>query len=210
MTSPAAGPGDPHATDLDATDLDATDLDANQLDANHLDTTDLRTGAPIADALLALLPLVGEWAGTGAGTKPATGEQFAYYQRITFAHDGRPFLAYESRTWLVDARGTVVRPAAREVGFWRPGSSPDDVEVVLALNTGLALILTGTAGDQQWDLTATTLTSAPTAKAVDAHRRFYAIVDDALVYAQELAPAGQALQPHLNARLARTSNRVRT
>ena len=30
-----------------------------------------------------------------------------------FAHDGRPFLSYESRSWLLDEEGAVIRPAAR-------------------------------------------------------------------------------------------------
>ena len=52
------------------------------------DTTDLRSGPPIHDALLALLPLVGEWTGEGSGVSPA-GENFAFGQAIRFAHDGR-------------------------------------------------------------------------------------------------------------------------
>src|SRR5262249_12698214 len=69
------------------------------------DTTDLREGAPLHDALLALLPLVGRWAGTGAGVKPSNGEGFAFRQQLAFSHDGRPFLAYDARAWLIDADG---------------------------------------------------------------------------------------------------------
>ena len=68
------------------------------------DTSDLRTGAPLNDALLALLPLVGVWHGGGVGVVGATGVEFAYGQYVSISHDGRPFLAYESRSWLVDAR----------------------------------------------------------------------------------------------------------
>lgn len=171
--------------------------------ADYLDTTDLRAGPPISDELLALLPLVGTWSGSGRGIKPATGAEFSYFQQLTFAHDGRPFLAYQSQTWLVDADGAIDRCAARESGFWRPGAGPDDVEVVLALNTGLTLVLTGVAGDQRWELTAQSLSGAPTAKAVEDTRRFYALDGDDLVYAHELAPAGRPMQPHLNARLHR-------
>ena len=171
--------------------------------ADYLDTTDLRAGPPINDELLALLPLVGNWSGSGRGITPATGTEFSYFQQLTFAHDGRPFLAYQSQTWLVDADGVIDRCAARESGFWRPGAGPDDVEVVLALNTGLTLVLTGVAGDQRWELTAQSLSGAPTAKAVDDTRRFYALDGDDLVYAHELAPAGRPMQAHLNARLHR-------
>lgn len=167
------------------------------------DTTDLRAGAPLSDALLALLPLVGQWSGTGAGVVAADGRRFAFAQHLTFAHDGRPFLAYESRTWLLDEAGQVVRPAAREAGFWRPGAGPDDIEVVLALNTGLTLVLTGSAGELRWELGAGTIGRAPSAVPVRGHRRLYAITDGELSYAQELASATGELAPHLSARLGR-------
>jgi hypothetical protein len=166
------------------------------------DTADLRRGAPVHDALLALLPLVGVWSGSGRGLAP-DGAAFAFGQQARFVHDGRPFLAYESRAWLVDDTGAVIRQAWRESGFWRPGPQQDDVEVVLASNTGEALVYSGVAGDQRWDIGTVSAQSTPTAVRLDAERRLYAIIDDALVYATELAPAGKPLGPHLNARLVR-------
>jgi hypothetical protein len=167
------------------------------------DTADLRSGPPVHDGLLALLPLVGVWEGTGAGAVATTGAQFRYGQQIRIVHDGRPFLAYESRSWLVDADGAVIRQAWRENGFWRVGPGQDDVELVLASNTGQALVLSGTAGDQSWDLATVVAAHTPSAKVVDGERRFYAVRDGDLVYATELAPGGQPFAPHLNARLAR-------
>jgi hypothetical protein len=167
------------------------------------DTDDLRAGAPIHDSLLALVPLVGRWRGTGAGLRPASGEQFRYGQTVTFVHDGRPFLAYESRSWLLDEDGGVLRQAWRESGFWRVGPGPDDIELVLASNTGQALVFAGTAGDEQWELQTVSAEHAPTAKTVDGERRLYAVRQEQLLYATELAPAGAAYQPHLNAVLAR-------
>jgi hypothetical protein len=170
------------------------------------DTSDLRAGAPLHDSLLALLPLVGRWAGTGNGLKPGSNEPFAYFQQVSFVHDGRPFLAYSSATWLLDADGSVIRAAARESGFWRPGAGPDDVEVVLALNTGLTVVLAGVAGDARWELESASVTSTPTAKNVDGEKRLYAVVDEELVYAQELAPGGRPMAPHLGAKLARVQS----
>jgi hypothetical protein len=167
------------------------------------DTADLRAGAPIHDALLALLPLVGVWRGSGRGAVASSGAEFAYDQQLRIVHDGRPFLAYESRSWLVDESGAVLRQAWRESGFWRPGAGPDDVELVIASNTGQALVFSGTAGDQTWDLTTVSAEHAPTAKAVDGERRLYAARGAELSYATELAPAGQPFAPHLNARLLR-------
>ncbi|MEP7022023.1 MAG: FABP family protein [Pseudonocardiales bacterium] len=168
------------------------------------DTADLRAGAPIHDNLLALLPLVGVWRGAGSGVVASSGAQFAYGQQISFVHDGRPFLAYQSRTWLRDAGGGVIRQAWRESGFWRPGAGQDDIEVVLASNTGQALLFTGQAADLRWELATVAALPAPTAKPVDGERRLYALLEGELVYASELAPAGQPYAAHLNARLART------
>ena len=168
------------------------------------DTTELRSGPPISDALLALLPLVGVWDGTGAGVVARTGKQFRYGQRITIGHDGRSFLAYDARSWLVDDAGEVIRQAWRESGFWRPGPGQDDIELVLASNTGQALVLAGTAGDQRWDLATVSAEHAPSAKDVDGERRLYAIRGDELMYATELAPGGADYAPHLNAGLRRT------
>jgi hypothetical protein len=167
------------------------------------DTTDLRSGPPIADRLLALLPLVGRWRGTGTGVVPASDETFTFAQEVSFAHDGRPFLVYESLSWLVDDTGTVVRATWRESGFWRPGAAEDDVEVVLAANTGQALMFGGTAGDLRWELATTSAVPTPTATVIDGERRLYAVLADELVYATELGVGGQPYRPHLNARLAR-------
>ncbi len=168
------------------------------------DTADLRSGAPIHDNLLALLPLVGVWRGAGIGVVASSAAEFSYGQQVSFVHDGRPFLAYESRSWLLDAEGGVIRQAWRESGFWRAGAGPDDVEVVLASNTGQALLLTGLAGDLRWYLATAAAVPAPTAEPVDGERRLYALLEGDLVYATELAPAGRPYAAHLNARLRRS------
>jgi hypothetical protein len=174
-------------------------------DAPVPDTSDVRAGVPVHDGLLALIPLLGIWRGAGSGVVASSGAQFQYGQQITFVHDGRPFLAYEARAWLLDDAGAVARQAWRESGFWRPGHGPDDVEVVLASNTGQSLVFTGAAGDASWELRTVSAVSAPTARAVDGERRLYAIVGGEMVYATDLAPAGQPFAPHLNARLTRAS-----
>ena len=169
------------------------------------DSTDLRSGSPLHDALLALLPLVGVWVGAGTGIAPADQSQFRYRQRVSFGHDGRPFLAYDSRAWLVDDAGELVRPAWRESGFWRPAGE-DAFEVVLADNTGQALVFAGDAfRDLRWDLVTTSAVPTPTAKVVGGEKRLYAIHEDALVYATELAPGDRPFAPHLNAALHRSA-----
>lgn len=170
------------------------------------DTDDLRHGPELNDRLLALLPLVGTWSGTGVGVSTVSGAEFRFTQRARFTHDGRPFLAYESRSWLVDDDGALIRPAWRESGFWRAGAGQDDVEVMLGANTGLSLVYAGVAGELRWTIETTAITPAATARTdVDAERRLYAIVDGQLRYATELAVAGAGLRPHLNGDLSRES-----
>jgi hypothetical protein len=169
------------------------------------DTSDVRAGVPVHDALLAFIPLLGRWRGAGSGVVASSGAQFRYGQQITFAHDGRPFLAYQAQAWLLDEAGGVLRQAWRESGFWRPGPGPDDIEVVLASNTGQSLVFAGAAGDLSWELRTVSAVPTPTARPVDGERRLYAIVGEDLVYATDLAPAGQPSAPHLNARLARAA-----
>lgn len=165
------------------------------------DTADLRTGVPVNDALLSLLALVGVWRGEGTGLAPGSQTQFRFGQQLSFVHDGRPFLAYEARSWLLDLDGNVIRPAWRESGFWRAGAG-DDIEAVVASNTGQALVFAGVAGDQRWELATSSAQPSRTAKTVTGERRLYAVLDEALVYATELSVGGP-YEPHLNARLTR-------
>ena len=62
--------------------------------------------------------IVGTWRGKGRGEYPGI-EAFEYAQEVVFNHDGRNFLNYFSRSWIIDAEGEIVRPAASEAGFWR-------------------------------------------------------------------------------------------
>jgi hypothetical protein len=170
---------------------------------------DLRSGPDLHPALLGLLPLVGVWRGRGKGGYP-TIEDFDYAQEVRFSHDGRPFLAYESRAWLLDAEGRAVRPAARETGWWRPvladGKPTDEVEVMLTHPTGfLELYLGRATGTTRFELVTDAVVRTSTAKEVTAGHRLYGIVDGALLYAYDMAAVGQGLTSHLSARLERVA-----
>ena len=167
------------------------------------DTPDLRVGPEINEALLAVLPLVGSWAGHGTGLTPGDGTEFQYAQRASFVHDGRPFLSYTSHSWLLAPDGTVLRPAFRESGFLRVAPGPDDLELVLATAAGIVEVFSGLAGDQRWELATGAVGRTPTAKETSGERRLYALIEGALVYAQELAIEPGDFRPHLQARLAR-------
>ncbi|MFB6527703.1 MULTISPECIES: FABP family protein [unclassified Streptomyces] len=147
--------------------------------------------------------LLGTWTGTGRGEYPTLAEDFTYAQEVTFSHDGRPFLHYEARAWLIDADGTPLRPAARESGWWR--LKPEGtVEALITQPTGIAEILVGRAENGAIDLTTHTVALAPTAKHVEATRRRYTLADaDTLEFLHDLAAVGRPLQHHLSARLRR-------
>ncbi|WNI26179.1 FABP family protein [Streptomyces sp. ITFR-16] len=160
--------------------------------------------APAPHALLApLTGLLGTWTGRGSGGYPTLAEDFAYAQEVTFSHDGRPFLHYEARAWLLDADGAPLRPAARESGWWR--MQPEGrVEALITQPTGIAEILVGEAGENAVDLTTHQIALTPTAKKVEASRRRYTVTDDGtLDFVHDLAAVGERLQHHLSARLRR-------
>ncbi|MDT0454741.1 FABP family protein [Streptomyces sp. DSM 41527] len=160
--------------------------------------------APAPHALLApVLGLLGTWAGQGSGEYPTLDEQFTYAQEVTFSHDGRPFLHYEARAWLLDADGSPLRPSARESGWWR--LQPEGrVEALITQPTGITEISVGHADDRTVDLSTHEVALTPTAKEVTATRRRYTLTDeDTLTFVHDLAAVGRPLQHHLSARLQR-------
>ncbi|WP_433213961.1 FABP family protein [Dactylosporangium sp. CS-047395] len=174
------------------------------------ETHDLRQGPDLHPALLGLLPLVGVWRGRGQGDYP-TIEGFHYGQQIRFSHDGRPFLFYESRSWLIDEDANPIRPAQREVGWWRPvltdeGKATDELEVLTSAPTGIVELYTGIARTTtQWQMATDGVGRTGTAKEVRGGQRLYGIVDGALLYTFDMAAVGQPLQVHLSARLERVA-----
>ncbi|MFD5702752.1 FABP family protein [Streptomyces lasiicapitis] len=159
--------------------------------------------APVPHALLApVLGLLGTWRGRGRGEYPTLAEDFTYAQEVTFSHDGRPFLRYEARAWLLGADEAPLRPSARESGWWR--LQPDGrVEALITQPTGIAEVLVGRADGDTVDLATHEVARTPTAKEVDGTRRRYTLADDTLTYVHDLAAVGQVLQHHLRAELRR-------
>ncbi|GHH63759.1 hypothetical protein FHS35_005903 [Streptomyces umbrinus] len=164
-------------------------------------------GTPTPHALLEpVLGLLGSWHGRGQGEYPTLTGDFAYAQEVTFSHDGRPFLRYEARAWLLDADDAPLRPSARESGWWR--LQPDGrVEALITQPTGIAEIMVGRAADKTVDLSTHQVALAPTAKRVDATRRRYTLTDDdTLTFDHDLEAVGQSLQHHLSALLHRKAD----
>jgi len=170
------------------------------------DTHDLRTGPDLHPSLLGLLPYVGLWRGRGVGGYP-TIDDFHFAQEIRISHDGRPFLAWESRSWLIQEDGSPIRPAFREVGWVRPvmdgDRATDEVEVLLSSPTGIMELHLGRVDGLKLELVSDAVVRTSTAKSVTAGHRLYGIIDGALLYAQEMAAVGYPLTSHLSARLVR-------
>jgi hypothetical protein len=167
------------------------------------DTHDARVGPDLHPGLLGLLPYLGVWRGTGKGGYP-TIEDFDYAQEVRFSHDGRPVLAYESRTWLIGPDGEALRPSHREFGWWRP--RPDDqVEVLITHPTGIVEVYLGRIDGLKVELSTDVVARTETAKEVTGNHRLYGIVEGALLYAIDMAAMGEKLQPHLSARLERVA-----
>lgn len=171
------------------------------------ETHDLRTGPDLHPALLGLLPFIGVWRGRGGGEYP-TIDSFEYAQQIRFSHDGRPFLFYEARAWLVKPDGTAIRPASREAGWWRPvlgpeGRATDEIEALICTPTGVMELHVGTVTGVRVEMSTDAVVRTSTAKEVTAGHRIYGIVEGRLLYAQDMAGVGQPLTPHLAAQLTR-------
>lgn len=153
-----------------------------------------------------LAPLLGVWSGEGLAQYPSLLGEFPYGQQIAFGHDGRPFLAYEARAWLLNPYGQVLRPAAREVGWWRVDEE-EIIEVVLAHMFGICEIYYGgRTGETSWELESDTVARTDSARETTAAARLYGIVEDGqLAYAEERALRGLPMKPHLSAQLTRVT-----
>ncbi|WP_241249196.1 FABP family protein [Rhodococcus sp. X156] len=206
--APRAGSGDAALRDAEERAARTRAVNVPQLPGLPVpdDTANLREGADLNAALLAVLPLVGVWRGEGLVSYP-TIDTYRFGQQLVIAHDGRPFLTWESRSWILDADGAYVRPAARESGFLRVNArddGEDTLELLLTHNTGIVELYYGAPLNQSsWELATDVVLRSETAKPVTAAKRLYGIIDGDLGYVDERAMMGEPLQPHLSARLVR-------
>lgn len=149
--------------------------------------------------------LVGRWEGAGVVGYP-TMESMQFGQEIECTHDGRPFLAWRSRTWLLDAAGNQVRPLATELGFWRPLTEQSDgsnVELLLAHPTGVVEMYAGVAQPARIEVRTDGVMRSPAAKEYSAGARMYGLVSGNLMWVMDMAAMGEPLQSHVSAELKR-------
>ena len=169
------------------------------------DTADVRSGPEVSEALLSVLPLLGEWHGEGvlSGAAAGSDSDLRFGQWVRFAHDGRGFLAYDSRTWRLTDEGTIVGPDVRESGFLRPRGQ-DEVELLVASPDGLLELYLGAARTTtSWEFTSDVVARTPDAPDVVRAVRLYGLVEGALMYAIDRAGDDQQLRPVMSARLER-------
>ena len=129
-------------------------------------------------------------------------ESAQFGQEISFSQNGKPYLIYSSRTWLLDAEGHIGRPLAMETGFWRP-QPEGELEVVLAHPTGIVEVYLGQITGTKIEMATDAVVRTATAKDVTAGRRLYGLVGGDLAYAYDMAAVGQPLQAHVSAQLKR-------
>ena len=147
--------------------------------------------------------MLGTWHGNGHGDYP-TIEKYEFGQELIFAHDGRPFFHYLSRSWIVDDKGEKVRDAALETGFLR--CRPEgQVELLLSHNTGFVEVWYGEIHPEQprFEIATDAVARTATAKEYVGGKRLYGYVNGDLMYAYDMAAVGQELQPHTHAQLVR-------
>ena len=191
--------------------------------------------ATLPPELVPLSWLLGVWEGTGV-VNYTVGEEtrnHEFGQRVSFSHDGLPYLNYTSYTWLLDDNLT---PLVTETGYWRlsrpaadsdpgpamlPATGPSpypnadaveklrnenggfDIEVSLVHPTGINELYLGQVKGPRIDLATDAVMRTVMAKEYVAATRIYGLVEGHLLWAWDIAALGQDLRTHSSGRLAR-------
>ncbi|HEV7949761.1 MAG TPA: FABP family protein [Glaciihabitans sp.] len=191
--------------------------------------------ATLPPELVPLSWLLGVWEGTGVVNYTVGDEtrNHEFGQRMSFSHDGLPYLNYTSYSWLLDDELT---PLVTETGYWRlsrpatagdpgPGMLPAtaapqypttesvealrnddgafDIEVTLVHPGGINELYLGQVAGPRIDLATDAVMRTMMAKDYSAATRIYGLVDSHLLWAWDIAALGQDLRTHASGRLAR-------
>lgn len=194
---------------------------------------EIPTGLPAE--IVPLSWLLGVWEGSGVLDYKLgdASVQREFGQRISFSHDGLPYLNYNSYTWVLDDDLT---PLVTETGYWRlgrpltegdpgPAMLPSvgprpfataesvetlrnadggfDLEVSLVHPDGVSELYLGRIKGPRIDLATDAVMRTAGAKDYAAATRLYGLVEDHLLWAWDIAALGQDLRTHASGRLAK-------
>ncbi|MFE2263329.1 FABP family protein [Streptomyces griseosporeus] len=151
--------------------------------------------------LVPLAFLLGNWAGAGVHDFPGS-EKCNFGQEVSFTHDGRDFLEYQSHSWVLDKDGNKVRPLESEHGYWRIDAARK-LEVVMVRQDGVVEVWYGELAHQKpqidlaTDAVARTAASAP----YSGGKRLYGYVKGDLMWVGEKQTPETSLRPYMSAQL---------
>ena len=155
----------------------------------------------LPEDLYPLAWLIGTWSGKGQGEYEGVAP-FQFAQEVTFNHDGRNFLTYYSRSWIIDDNNEIIKQAASETGFWniREGKILD---VMLAHSNGHAESWVGLVDGPRIQLAFDGVINGVKAKEVSGGHRLYGLVEGELFFAYDMQTPSKELQPHIWSTMAR-------
>ena len=145
--------------------------------------------------------LLGEWHGEGHGGYPEI-TPFRYGEEMRVWHVGKPYLAFEQRSWQLDEAGAAGRLVHGESGYLRCLEG-GVLELVVAMAPGHAEVSTGRVEGTRISLESAGVLDAPSAARVSAVKRTWWVEDELLRYLVEMATLDQPMSWHLRAELRR-------
>lgn len=156
--------------------------------------------------------LIGVWEGSGVIDYPVGEErlQGEFTHRVSFSHDGGPFLNYAATATFVGDEGAPAVPLTAEsartvddVEALRSANGAFPLEVSLARSDGMLEYYLGEINGPRVDLASDAIVRGAGAKDYGSASRMYGLVDGHLLWAWDIAALGTPLRAHASARLAR-------
>lgn len=165
--------------------------------------------------VVSLAFLLGTWEGAGVfAALPGQengpgGEKCNFGQELVFRHDGRAFIEYRSRSWVLDADGEKQSPLESESGFWRVTGNPHgntgvrEIQVSSVRDDGTVEIWYGSLADgkPQIELATDAVARIEGAPAYTGGKRLYGLVGEELMWVGEKAAPEVSLRPYLSGQL---------
>ena len=169
--------------------------------------------------VVSLAFLLGTWEGAGVhAALPGQGdpdtEKCNFGQELVFRHDGRPFIEFRSRSWVLDAEGAKVRPLENESGFWRVTGNARgvtgarEIECSLVRDDGTVEIWYGELADgkPQIELVTDAVARVADSAPYSGGKRLYGLVNGELMWVGEKSAPELPLRPYMSGQLKKVLN----